>query len=148
MKYVKLTIKTLERCQWRRFVVYIVNFELILYLLLAFLMWLLSMYLFALSELYYISVIFRFDGFRFHPFLKRISMEWNEQGADLKQQNGKYISIKFLWWKWNYEVTILIINGLHTFFYKQHLFQLSLNVAGLFHELNFFKCYLDDAQYI
>ena len=148
MKYVKLTIKTLERGQWRRFVVYIVNFELILYLLLAFPMWLLSMYLFALSELYYISIIFTFDGFRFHPFLKRISMEWNEQGADLKQQNGKYISIKFLWWKWNYEVTILIINGLHTFFYKQHLFQLSLNVAGLFHELNFFKCCLDDAQYI
>ena len=48
----------------------------------------------------------RFDIFKFHSFLERIStkqnifinifIKWNAQGADLKQWNEKCISIKFL----------------------------------------------------
>ena len=41
------------------------------------------MYLFVLCELY-ILIVFRFDGFKFHSFLERISTKWNAQGADLK----------------------------------------------------------------
>ena len=52
--------------------------------------------MFAPCELFYISVIFRFVGFRFHPFSERIFTKWNVQGVDLKQPNGKSISIKFL----------------------------------------------------
>ena len=66
------------------------------------------MYLFALWNLFYISIVFRFDGFKFHPFLERISMKsniptkqniftkWNARGAVLKHWDEKYISIKFL----------------------------------------------------
>ena len=42
------------------------------------------MYLFALCDLFYISIVFRFDGFKFHPFLERISTKWNAQGGDLR----------------------------------------------------------------
>ena len=46
---------------------------------------------------FYILIVFRFDIFKFHRFLKRIftkyntSMKWNAQGADLKQWNEKCI---------------------------------------------------------
>ena len=63
----------------------------------------LSMYLFAVCDLFNIPIVFRFDGFKFyfHPFLERISTKknisakWNAQGVDLKQWNGKCISVKF-----------------------------------------------------
>ena len=47
--------------------------------------------MFALCELFYTLIVFRFDGFRFHPFLERISTKYNistkcnAQRADLKQ---------------------------------------------------------------
>ena len=63
------------------------------------------MYLFALRGLFYISIVFGFDGFRFHPFFYWISKKWNAQGADLKQWNENL----------NSELTGLIINELHTF---------------------------------
>ena len=62
---------------------FILNFKIISHLVLVFLLWSLSMYLFALCELY-ILIFFRFDGFKFHSFLERISTKWNAQGADLK----------------------------------------------------------------
>ena len=134
MKYVKThEIKTSERNQWRHSGAFIFNFELISHLVLVFLLWSLSMYLFALCKLFCISIVFRLDGFRFHPFLERISTkynistEWNAQGADLKQWNGKCIS--FLRWNLNYEVTTLIINELYTFLIRNTFFKLSLSVA-------------------
>ena len=59
------------------------------------------MYLFALCDPFYVSIVFTFDCFKFHPFLDstfskyNISTKWNAQGADLKQWKGKCISIKF-----------------------------------------------------
>ena len=73
MKYGKLTIKTSDRGQGRLSGIFFGNFKLIPRLVLVFLLWSLSMYLFALCELFYISIVFRFDGFRFHPFLERIT---------------------------------------------------------------------------
>ena len=61
----KSIIKTSDLGQWRRSGVFIVNFELIPHLVLVFLLWSLSMHLFALRELFDISIVFRFDGFRF-----------------------------------------------------------------------------------
>ena len=122
-------IKTSDRGQWRGSTVSIVNFELIPQLVLVFLLWSLSKYLFALCELFYISIVFRFDGLKFHPFLERISAKWNGQWVDLKQCNGKCISIKFLWWNLNYELTALIINELHTFFISNIFFQLNRSVV-------------------
>ena len=80
--------------------VFIVNFQHISHLL-VFLLQTLSMYLFALCDLFYILIVFRFYGFKFYPFLERISTtynistKWNAEGADLKQCNEKCISIKF-----------------------------------------------------
>ena len=125
MKYVKLKIKTSDQGQWRRSGVFIVNFKLISHLVLEFLFWTLSMYLLALCDLFYISIVFIIDGLNFHPFVEKISKKqnistkWNAHGADLKQRNRKFISIKFIWWNLNYEVTSLII--IH-FFHKQRLF--------------------------
>ena len=54
-----------------------------------------------LYELFYISIVFRFADFTFHPFLERISTKynistkWNAQGPNLKQWNEKCISKKF-----------------------------------------------------
>ena len=133
MNYLKLTIKASWRAQWRHFGVFIVNFEHIFHLVLVFLLWTLSMYFSALCELFYISVIFRFDGFKFYPFLKifprsRIfPRSVIHKKADLKQWNGKCISRKCLWW---------------TFFYKQSLFSTQPQCClKLFHEL-WFKCCL------
>ena len=135
-------IKTSERSQWRHSGVFIVNFEHICHLVLVFLLWSLSMYLFALCEPFYISIAFRFDGFRFHQFLERFprsvifprsGMHEGGRGgggggeADLKQWNGKWIS--FQRWNLNYEVTTLIINELHTFFISNTIFKFSLSVA-------------------
>ena len=114
----KLTIEALVQGVWKvgnLSAVFIVNFKLILHLALVYILWSLSMYLFALCELFYISIVFRFDGFRFHPFLERISTKCNVQEADLKQWNGKCVSIKFLWWNLNYESAALITNELHFF---------------------------------
>ena len=135
MKYVKThEIKTSELSQWRHFYVFIFNFELISHLVLVFLLWSLSMYLFALCEPFFISIVFRFDGLRFHQSLERISTKYimfstseMHRGADLKQWNGKCIS--YLRWNVNYKVTTLIINELHTFFISNVFFQLSLSVA-------------------
>ena len=129
MKYVKLTIETSDWGQWRCSGIFIFKFEIVSHLVLMFLLWPLSMYLFALCEAFYISIVFRFDGFRLHPFLERISTKWNAQGADLKQWNGKCISIKFLWWNLNYEVTSLINNELHTFLVSNTFFQPNLSVV-------------------
>ena len=74
------------------------------------------------------SIVLRFDGFGFHPFLEKISTMFNAQGVDLKQWNGKCISIRFLWLNINYEVTTFIVMN-YTLYYRQHLFQLSLSVA-------------------
>ena len=97
----------------------------------------LSMHLFGLRELFYTSIVFRSDCFRSHPFLERIStkqnisMMWNAQGADLKQLNGKGITIKFLWWNLNYELTALINNELHTFLISNTFFQCCLNFSWI-----------------
>ena len=72
---------------------FIVNFELIPHLVLVFLLWSLSMYLFSLCELFYISIVFRFSGF-IH-FQKGFPRGGMLRGSDLKR-NGKCISIKFL----------------------------------------------------
>ena len=88
-----------------------------------------SMYLFALCKLFYISIVFRNGGFRFHLFLEVYFHEVECTGADLKQWNGKCISIKFLSWNLNYKVTPLIMNELYTFFIGNMFFQLSLSVA-------------------
>ena len=58
-----------------------------------------------------------------------ITTKWNAQGADLKQWNGNVISIKFIWWNLNFEVTTLIINELPSFFISNTFFELSLTVA-------------------
>ena len=135
MKYVKLKIKTSARGHWRRSGVFIVNFDLTPHLVLLFLLWSLSNYLFVLCEPFYISIVFRFDGFKFSSFLERISTKWNistksnAQGTDLKQWNGKWISIKFLYWNLNFELTAMIINELHTFFISNTFFQLNLSVV-------------------
>ena len=135
MKYVKLKIKTSARGHWRRSGVFIVNFDLTPHLVLLFLLWSLSKYLFVLCEPFYISIVFTFDGFKFHSFLERISTKWNistksnAQGTDLKQWNGKWISIKFLYWNLNFELTAMIINELHTFFISNTFFQLNLSVV-------------------
>ena len=135
MKYVKLKIKTSARGHWRRSGVFIVNFDLTPHLVLLFLLWSLSNYLFVLCEPFYISIVFRFDGFKFNSFLERISTKWNisrksnAQGTDLKQWNGKWISIKFLYWNLNFELTAMIINELHTFFISNTFFQLNLSVV-------------------
>ena len=49
-----------------------------------FVLWTLSMYLFTQCELFYISIVFRFAGFKFHLLLERISTKWNAQRADFK----------------------------------------------------------------
>ena len=55
---------------------------------------------------------------------------WNAQGADLRfQENRKGISIKFLWWNLNNELTALIINELHTFLISNTFIQLNLSVV-------------------
>ena len=47
------------------------------------------MYLFALCDLFFVSIVFKFDCFKFHPFLERVltkknlSMKCNAQGFDL-----------------------------------------------------------------
>ena len=107
---------------------FIFNFKLISQLVLVFLLWCLSMYLFALYKLFYISIVFRFDGFRFHPFLDRISTKYNIS-TKWNTQREKWIS--FLRWNVNYEVTTLIINELHTFFIRNTFFQLILSVASV-----------------
>ena len=48
-----------------------VNFKHIPHLVLLFLLRTLSMYWFALCDLFYILIVFRFDGFKFHPFLEK-----------------------------------------------------------------------------
>ena len=132
-----MTIKTSHRGQWRCSGVFIVIFEIIPHLVLVFLLRSLSKHWFALYELFYISIVFRFDGFRFYLFLERIptkwniSTKWNAQGADLNQWNGKWTSIKFLWWNLNYELTALITNELHNFFnLNSVLFNFFMNWAS------------------
>ena len=72
--------------------VFTVNFELISHLVLVFLLWSFSMYLFTLFDLFYISIVFRFHHFRFHPFLEPISKKyniftkWNAKGIDLSTE--------------------------------------------------------------
>ena len=56
-KCVKLTIEKSERVQWRRSGNFIVKFEYISHLVLVFLLWTLSMYLFALCDRFYISIV-------------------------------------------------------------------------------------------
>ena len=107
---------------------FIFNFKLISQLVLVFLLWCLSMYLFALYKLFYISIVFRFDGFRFHPFLDRISTKYN---ISTKWNTQREKCISFLRWNVNYEVTTLIINELHTFFIRNAFFQLILSVASV-----------------
>ena len=83
-------------------VILVSKFEHISLLLLVFLFPSLGIYLFALCDLFYISIVFRFNGVKFHPFLERISTKWMHfQGADWKQWNKKCISLKFQWWNWN-----------------------------------------------
>ena len=115
-----LTKKTSDRGQWRRSGVFIIIFELTPHLVLVFLLRSLSKYLFALCELFYISIVFRFDGFKFHEYLETISTKSNAQGLDL---------IKLLLWNLIYELTALIINELHIFFISNTFFQLNLSVA-------------------
>ena len=57
-----------------------------------------------------VSSIFTKDFHKVEYFQKS-----NAPGAYLKQWNGRCISIKFLLWNLNYELTALIINELHTF---------------------------------
>ena len=53
------------------------------------------MYLFALCDLFYISIVFRFDGFiftkDFHEVEYSCEVECTTQGSDIKQWNGKCI---------------------------------------------------------
>ena len=126
-----MTIKTSHRGQWRCSGVFIVIFEIIPHLVLVFLLRSLSKYLFALYELFYILIVLRFDGFRFYLFLERIPTKWNGQEADLKPWNGKWTSIKFIWWNLNYELTALITNELHSFFnLNSVLFNFFMNWAS------------------
>ena len=71
VKYVNLTLKTSGGGQWRLSGVFIVNLEHISHHLVVLLLWNLIMYLFVLCDLFYISIVYRFDGFKFHP--ERIS---------------------------------------------------------------------------
>ena len=75
------------------------------------------MYLFALCDLFYISIVFRFDGFKFHPFLERISTKqnvstkWNAQGAEW---NGSWMEP--MEWKMHFNKISMMklwINYLH-----------------------------------
>ena len=90
-----MTIKTLEWGRWRSSGVFIVNCEHISHLLLVFPFRTLSVYLFALCDLFHISIVFRFDGFKFCLFLKRIftmlniSAKWNPQGVWFKKMKWK-----------------------------------------------------------
>ena len=106
-KYAKLTIKRSERDQLRLSGVFIVNFEYISHLALVFLLFSLSMqrtcelsklcvnfFIFQqFLDLMVSSFIHLQKGF---PKKQNITTKWNAQGADLKQWNGKCISIIFL----------------------------------------------------
>ena len=68
-----------------------------------------------------VSSIFTKDFHKVEYFQKS-----NAPGAYLKQWNGRCISIKFLLWNLNYELTTLIINELHFFFLSKTFFQLNV----------------------
>ena len=122
--------------------VFIVNFEVIPYLVLGFLfspctLWA-CICLLCVMNFFYISIVFRFDGFRFHLFLeiistkKNVSTKWNAQEVDLEQWNAKCISIQFLWWNLNYELTSTINNELHTFQISNAFFSLNSVLFNFF----------------
>ena len=78
----------------------IVNFEDIAHFVLVFLLWTLSLHLFAVCNLFYISSFLDFMvssifGKDFHEVEYFHEVECTG-GANLKQWNGKCISIKFL----------------------------------------------------